>query len=120
MNRLDSGTACAHGAVWSANISEPRPLPDLAGGFCSIAWAINAAGQITGSARDSRGRDQAVLWLPTGTGTYTVLALGNTPGASQGEGRGLNSPQADGTGGTVVEVVGHSGGPAALWKVKLP
>lgn len=118
-NRRPSGTACARGAVWPATTTEPRPLQDLAGGFCSIAWAINAAGQITGSARDSQGRDQAVLWLPTGTGTYTILALGNIPGASRSEGRGLNSPQSDGTGGTVVEVVGHSG-PAALWKVKLP
>ncbi|HEV2086020.1 MAG TPA: hypothetical protein VGR09_13165 [Gemmatimonadales bacterium] len=119
-NRLAGGTACMHGAVWPANTVTPKPLHDLAGGLCSTAWSINAAGQITGSARDSRGRNQAVLWLPSGTGTYTVLALGNRRGAFQSEGRGLNSPQADGTGGTALEVVGQSGGAAVLWKVKLP
>jgi hypothetical protein len=119
-NQGPAATACAHGTVWPAATREPRPLQDLAGGFCSTGWAINAAGQITGSARDSQGRDQAVLWLPTGTGTYNILALGNGKGASQSEGRGLNSPQADGTGGRVLEVVGQRGGAAALWKVKLP
>jgi uncharacterized membrane protein len=111
---------CNHGAVWPPNTLQPRALQDLAGGSCSVAWAINDAGQITGSARDSRGRNQAVLWLPTGAGSYSILNLGNPPGSLSSEGRGLNEPQADGSGGVVLEVVGASGSRATLWKVRLP
>ena len=111
---------CTRGVVWPANTLTPQPLQDLAGGFCTMAWSINTAGQITGSARDGHGRNQAVLWLPTGSGGYSLLLLGNPRGASQSEGRALNDPQAGSTGVMELEVVGTSGSAATLWKVKLP
>jgi hypothetical protein len=109
---VNYSTACVRGVAWAAGSTTPTALQDLAGGFCSFAWAINNAGQITGSARDARGRDQAVLWIPQAGGGYSILALSRLGG----EGRGLNEPVPDASGVAVVEVVGGS----TLWKVKLP
>jgi len=111
---VNYSTACVRGVAWAAGSTTPTALQDLAGGFCSFAWAINDAGQITGSARDVRGRNQAVLWIPNAEGGFSILALSRLGG----EGRGLNEPQADGSGALVLEVVGGPG--ATLYKVKLP
>jgi hypothetical protein len=115
-----ASTGCSRGVTWAASSATAIPLQDLAGGGCSFAWSINRAGQITGSARDVRGRQQAVLWVPLQTGGYSIVALGGVKGVSQGEGRGLNEQEIDGSGVRTVEVVGSSGGLGTLWKVKLP
>jgi uncharacterized membrane protein len=116
-----AGAGCSHGAVWPPDGVTPTVLQDLAGGSCSFAWAINDAGEITGSARDARGRNHAVLWRPAGSGGYSILNLGELRGTRSSEGRGLNEPQPDGTGGQILEVVGVSGSSrGTLWKVRLP
>jgi uncharacterized membrane protein len=118
-NGQTNSTSCSRGTVWAGD-TPPTALPDLAGRTCSIAWAVNDAGQIAGQARDSRGRNQPVLWTWKPGGGYSVLALGLLKGTFSGEGRGLNEPLPDGSGALVLEVVGAIGNRAALWKVKLP
>jgi hypothetical protein len=116
-----ANTGCNAGVIWPANSLDPIVLPDLTGGACSFAWSINNAGQIAGGARDTRGRTQAVLWLPRTGGGYTVLALGRPKGFLSGEARSLNEPLAGAGEGLVVEVVGVSGCcRATLWRVTLP
>jgi hypothetical protein len=116
-----AASGCNHGVAWAQSSSTAIPLQDLTGGSCSFAWSINRAGQITGSARDARGRQQAVLWTPLESGGgYSILALTGAKSAATGEGHGLNEPEMDGSGNRSVEVVGTSGGRATLWKVKLP
>ena len=117
-NSRSSG--CSRGVAWTPPSYPAVPLQDLAGGFCSWAWAINGVGQITGGARDARGAEQPVLWTPLGTGGYSILPLGGSKRVSQGQGRSLNDPEADPSGGRTLEVVGITGGRATLWKVKLP
>lgn len=115
------GVGCNRGVVWPANSPTPTGLPDLANGPCSMAYAINDAGQITGWAVDAGHRAHAVLWQPAGGGAYSILNLEELRGTRSSEGRGLNEPQPDGSGGQVLEVVGVSGSSrATLWKVRLP
>ena len=115
-----ASSGCSRGVAWTPPSYAAIPLQDLAGGVCSWAWAINGEGQITGNARDSRGRHQAVLWTPLATGGYSILSLGGLKSTAWGDGRGLNEPEADASGVRSVEVAGISGGRATLWKVKLP
>jgi uncharacterized membrane protein len=111
--------------IWPTNSVTPLPLPGLSSGNCGWAYSINDVGQITGFASDSRGRSQAVLWLPRPAGGYSVLVLGRPKGTSYSDGRGLNEPAADGSGALAVEVVGASRASsgetqATLWRVRLP
>jgi hypothetical protein len=119
-----AGVSCSQRAVvWPAGSTVPIELPGLG---CGISWAgaVNDAGQITGFASDAHGQFQAALWLPRSGGGYSLLLLGRPKGARDSEGRGLNEPAADGSGGFALEVVGFSSAPSGphgtIWKVKLP
>lgn len=120
---LGSGCSAGYGVAWSVLTMQPVLLPDLAGGTCSVAWAVNDAGIIAGIARNAFGRDVPVLWLPGSGGSYTVhsiypVSLGRRmPYATAS---GLNEPESDATGATWLEVVGFTIGSMKLWKVRLP
>ncbi len=56
---------------------------------------------------------------------YSVVGLGRLIGTASSNGRSLNEPAADGSGGLTLEVVGVSSAQsgaqkAALWTVQLP
>ena len=119
-----SGRSCSYALVWATAASTPTRLPDLAGGTCASAAAINDAGYITGAAQDGRGRGQVVLWIPAPAvaSGYVVKALGSLKGTNSFA-HSLNEPRA-GIQGNIVEVVGGSMGAntqkATLWRVAVP
>jgi hypothetical protein len=94
-------------------------LPDLAGGTCAWASAINDAGHITGIAGG-----RAVLWTARAGGGYAVRNLGLPKGARSAEGHGLNEPRPGAAGVTIVEIAGQAstatGSRAIVWRVTLP
>jgi hypothetical protein len=121
-----NGRACSYALVWATAASSPTRLPDLAGGTCGSATAINDAGYITGEAQDARRRSHVVLWIPDGTppSGYAVKALGRLKGATGASARSLNESRTL-QGITTVEVVGLSsstsgGQRATLWRVTVP
>lgn len=110
-------SGCNRGVVWATPGLTPEVLPDPAGGTCTWAWAINDAGQITGSANSN-----AALWVPRTGGGYTVRALTPPNGAHSSEGHGVSEPRL-GTTGTVIEVAGQAsmrgGARAIVWRITL-
>ena len=120
-----NGRACSYALVWATATSNPTRLPDLAGGTCAWATAINDAGYITGAAQDPRQRFQVVLWIPDGTAPsgYVVLALGRLKGTTSAFARSLDEPRTA-QGITTLAVVGSSsqasGQRATLWRVTVP
>jgi hypothetical protein len=120
------GRACSYPLLWATAASSPTRLPDLAGGTCGRAGAINDAGYITGEAQDVRRRSHVVLWIPNGTAPsgYVVKALGRLKGANGSSAHSLNEPRSV-QGTTTVEVVGLSSSTsgaqrATLWRVTVP
>lgn len=91
--------ACQRAFVWTpptaTAVATLRQLPSLGRSFCETAYAINDAGQVSGS---SGGR--AVLWILGET--ISVRDLGKPSGTSTAEGMALNEP----LGGTT-EIVGY-------------
>lgn len=96
-NHMGAGQ-CQRAFVWTPDASANgtlRQLPPLGSSLCDVAYAINDAGQVTGSSGGN-----AVLW--TLGATISVRDLGNPSGTSTSEGMALNEPLAGAT-----EVVGY-------------
>ena len=58
----------------------------------SDALALNQAGQIAGDAASADGSvDRAVVWTPTGSGSYSLTDLGTLPGDTLGFANAIDS-----------------------------
>jgi probable HAF family extracellular repeat protein len=79
-------------------------LGTLPGGTSSAAGAINAAGVVAGFSQTLDGTERAVLWIPTGSGSFSIRDLG-TLGGTRSAASGIN---------TAAEVAGWSTTPDGL------
>jgi probable HAF family extracellular repeat protein len=116
------GGNCTQAVAWEPPASAPAILPMLKGGSCAYAFAVNDAGQVSGTATDARGSTRAVLWKPLASGGYSVADLGRLVGTTPFI-LGMNEPRLNASGLSEVEVVGtsqFSGGAvhATLWTVR--
>jgi probable HAF family extracellular repeat protein len=64
----DAAGGTAYPAVWTDPAQAPVRLPDPPGGSANAATAVNAKGEIVGSAVYPGNQQRAVLWRPAGAG----------------------------------------------------
>lgn len=64
----DAAGGTAYPAVWTDPAQAPVRLPDPPGGSANAATAVNAKGEIVGSAVYPGNQQRAVLWRPAGVG----------------------------------------------------
>jgi uncharacterized membrane protein len=96
-----------------------KKLGDVKGISGTNAYAINASGLVVGTAGLNTGKEQALVWTPTSSGTYSIVKLPRVAASQVGVNFGPNSIAMDISDAGVIAGSGAGAtllSRAAIWK----